>query len=236
MKITVLLIVVLCTIYIADSTTVKPAHHISKHVAVDSQHSKQGKHVENKAHKKSGKDAKHHVETANKGQHGSISHKIADEEKALKKTTSMSEGNHQSHKKAAAHQEHAAKHAEAAKHKKTNVLKGFHEKYHKNEHKQHDSFYSHAKKSGDWKTYGMKRSKFDNEKFDKNELKKKIALKSLEKNGKATKKASGHKVEEHKAYKGDKSKKQAHDKLIKFGKKHQKPEDKHKYKYSQVLH
>lgn len=82
-----------------------------------------GKHVENKAHKKSGKDAKHHVETANKGQHGSISHKIADEEKALKKTTSMSEGNHQSHKKAAAHQEHAAKHAEAAKHKKTNVLK-----------------------------------------------------------------------------------------------------------------
>lgn len=62
------------------------------------------------------------------------------------------------------------------------------------------------------------------------------ALKSLEKNGKATKKASGHKVEEHKAYKGDKSKKQAHDKLIKFGKKHQKPEDKHKYKYSQVLH
>lgn len=238
--------------HIAKVTEHKDQHHDSKHKAHDAHaataaeaahahsqahgHAQTGdQHAAQKSVKRVGKKSKHDEETARKGQHETVQHKVQDAEHGGKKHKSHEEDHHQSHKKAGAHSEHGAAFQDAAKHKKTGFSKGFREQYHKNEHKKHDSFYSNGHKSGDWKIYGSKKSNHHGQKFDKDDHGKHITVKSLEKHGKQGKKASGHNVGEEKGHKSSNGKKTSHEHQEKWAKKsQQKANDKHKYKYLPV--
>jgi hypothetical protein len=240
MKIT--LIIFSCIFFIAinlSSGTTVPSHikKHSEHENTQVVHTKNSEHAEDH-HKqvKKTKSSKADVEIANKGQHGLISHKVEDVEKAGKKHNNHAKDSHKSHKKAAGHHEHSAKYADGKKQKKTGFSKGFQDKYHKYEHKKHDRFYDNGKKSGSYKMFGQKDSKYGKHADSKVEHKNKMSLKSLDHHKKSGKSSAGHKKSESAGHKYAKGKSTHYDKHDKWAKKSQRPESKKKYKYAQVHH
>ncbi|KAJ8965575.1 hypothetical protein NQ314_004035 [Rhamnusium bicolor] len=117
------------------------------------------KYSEEKHVKKSEKSSVHDEEKARKGVSFKDLRKIDDEEGGGKKTVHHSKGSHKSYKKSGGASAHGAKFQEGSKRKKNNYKKGFREKYHKDEEKNHDSFYSNSQKSGEYKVFGKKHAK-----------------------------------------------------------------------------
>ncbi|XP_044729661.1 uncharacterized protein DDB_G0283357-like [Chrysoperla carnea] len=107
----------------------------------------------------SGKTAKHdsskHDETSAKKGQTTHTHKTTeDEEKSGKKHSSHDSANHSKHHHNANHEKHQGKYSDGHKAKKTNLLKGYRQQYHKHERKNHDSFWNNGEKKGNYEKFG----------------------------------------------------------------------------------
>ncbi|KRT86892.1 hypothetical protein AMK59_1197, partial [Oryctes borbonicus] len=215
MKITFILLVVLCSVATLIATEV--AHHESAISHSEDLHAGEH-HATNKHVKKGGKSLSHDEELSSKGHNAAVHHKKDDAEGSGKKSLVYEHGSHSDHHAAGggAHEAHEAR--EGEKFRKGQSVKGFREQYHKNEHKKHDSYYSNGHKSGSWKNFGLKGSKYQAHKVDKDDHGKHIVLKSNEKHSKQSKKSSGHKTDDHKGHKSEKGKKSGHSKHEKWAK------------------
>ncbi|CAH1283137.1 unnamed protein product [Diabrotica balteata] len=219
MKVCLIVSLVLCLSCISLAVEVK---HKSSHSAAQGHgHDDKGGQVVVKKHgSSSGKSSKHDEAHANKGQELQDLHKTSHLEKGGKKTSHNEEGGHQSAKHSSGGSHHGLKYQEGKKHKKANYLKGFREKYHKDESNKHDSFFSNGEKSGEFEIFGKKNSKYSSESFAKKKGKNHKNASSAKTGGKAYKSGKTHHDSDAKAHKGQGGFEKHHKSADKYAKKH----------------
>ncbi|KAK5640213.1 hypothetical protein RI129_011024 [Pyrocoelia pectoralis] len=182
---------------------VEPHHSIAHKLHKDDDKKDAIAHKESKHVKTSGHNQHHDSEKSHKGEKATLTHKTHDNESGGKQLEHFNGNHHQSHKKSGAGSEHGAKHKHAAKDKNNHYSKGFREQYHKDEHKKHDSFFSHGHKAGEYHVYGGKNHKYHDNQYIKNGHAKHTAAKHAEHYGKAGKKSDKHKLPTKKVYQRD---------------------------------
>ncbi|CAG9855729.1 unnamed protein product [Phyllotreta striolata] len=196
-------------------------NHVQTSVSEEGSNDNKGKKiVEVKQTETSGKTTKHDEEFSKKGQDSKDLHKSSHKEKKGKKTSHHAEDSHKSSKHSAGDAKSGLIYASGKKHKKGNYLKGFREKFHKDEEKKHDSFFSNGEKSGEYEVYGKKKSKHATDSFNKDQKKARKNSSSGKSGGKTYKSAKGHHDSDHKSHATQGGVKTHHKNSEKHGKKH----------------
>ncbi|XP_076263285.1 uncharacterized protein LOC143198148 [Rhynchophorus ferrugineus] len=191
MRIAAFLVLALC---IAIAAAVTTPHYEVQEVREG------GAEQDEKAHKFSNvkvahaanKKTHHETESANQGKKGTELHTVEDEEGGGKKHHSHGGGSHASSHHDQGNGHHGLKYAEGSKKKKERFEKGFAEKFHKDELKKHDSFFSDGEKSGSYNIFGQKGAKYGSQAVHKHGVASSKNAKSEGKHGKSGKGASGH--------------------------------------------
>ncbi|XP_019872551.1 filaggrin [Aethina tumida] len=213
---------------------VNPDHHHAKSIEqAHGDQKKDEKHVVHKQTKKSGKKSSHDEETSNKGEKLNEKHVKTDDEHGGKKTEHFSQAGHQSFKQLQEDSQHGAKAQEGAHHKKGNYKKGFREKYHKDELKKHDSFYSNSHKSGEYNVFGKKSQKHQTHSLTKKKANNHKNQKSEDRHGKSGKSLTGQNVDVKKGHQESKAGKSHHEHSTKWAKKSSKKGGK---QFKQTVH
>ncbi|XP_018568502.1 hornerin [Anoplophora glabripennis] len=223
MKLVVILFlaVVLAVICTADADThhldFEADSHQSSGGGVDNKSGK--KYSDHKHTKKSGKRSKHNEVKGRKGIDYKELQSVEDEEGGGKKTKFHTQGTHKSYKKSGGGSAQGLKYEESSDHKKNNLKKGFREKYHKDEKKNHDSFFSNSHKSGEYKVFGKGHEKHSAKTSAKKQGSSRKKGKSERAHAKSAKKVGGHSVVEKKGHQQIKGSKGQHSKAASSGKK-----------------
>ncbi|XP_056648893.1 uncharacterized protein LOC130453274 [Diorhabda sublineata] len=216
MKICLVLFLVLCVSCIAL------AEHKTSHSSVQGQgHENKGGHTSERKHGKySGKSSKHDNEHVTKGEDFEDLHKKSSLEKGGKKSSHFDEDSYKSSHKSGGGSGHGLKYEEGNKHHKGNYLKGFREKYHKDESKKHDSFFSSGEKGGQYAIFGKKNSKYSSDSFSKKKGNNHKNSASAKSGGKAYKSGKTHHVSDSKGHQGQGGFEKHYKSGDTFGKKH----------------
>lgn len=224
MKITVFLFLAVCLATIAISSANTKPHVVTTHqgasgAAGGTKGGKGKTYEEHKAVETGEKTSKHDKASTKKGHKSSELHRTEDLEQGGKKHKHGHSDKHSSSHHGGGGDSHGAKFGEASKKSKANYKKGFREQFHKDELKNHDSFYSNGEKSGTYNIFGQQGSKYGSESGAKLAGGSFKSLKSEGKHGKASKKANGHHKAEKKAHKSAKAAKSSYAKGGKYAKK-----------------
>ncbi|CAH0547817.1 unnamed protein product [Brassicogethes aeneus] len=235
MKIAFILFLVtwLTVISLADSVPQSLAatvHHTKSVEQAHGDHKNAQKHSTHKQTKKSGKMSQHDVDMAKKGEKLVEKQVKTEAEHGGKKIEHFAEAGHKSFKQLQEDSQHGAKFQEGKHHKKGNFKKGFREKYHKDELKKHDSFFSNSHKSGQYKIFGKKNQKHQSNSVAKKKGNNHKKSKSDETHGRSLKKLSGHNIDLKSGHQNEKTTKSHHERASKYAKKGGKKGGK-QYKY-----